>query len=100
MSESYEIAWLGYNSKSNYNRVWGLVKKVSNGDHFAFWGTKNGKLDFKQQPHIHRLTSLIRQQEQKGFKKIDPEHFEMIRPNFQTDFEIWFTTALLSDSYK
>lgn len=101
MSEkSYEIYWLGFNSKPNYNRVWGVVRKTSNGDLFAFWGTKNGKLDFKKQVGQHRLPSLIKQQEAKGFKSIAPEHFEMLRPNFQQDFEIWFTTSLLSDSYK
>lgn len=95
---TYTIEWLGYNEAPNFNSIWGMVK-MTDGRTFAFWGVKNGRIMFKHHAHEWNLRYQISHRETKGFKKIDPVHYEMLCPNFHEEFEIWLTTAILSDAY-
>lgn len=96
--DTYEITWLGYNEAPNYNSIWGIVV-MADKRMFAFWGVRNGKIMFKRHMNEWDLRFQTQQKEAKGFKKIDPLHYEMICPKFHEDFEIWLTTAILSDDF-
>ncbi len=96
--ETYTIKWLGYNSAPNYNQVWGHVV-MADKRAFGFWGKKGGRILFKKHDHSNQLSWLVSQKEAKGFKQIDPEHYEMICPRFQEEFEIWLTSAILADDF-
>lgn len=94
--KSYEINWLGYNEKVTHGQIWGYLT-MSDQRVFAFWGTSVGKILFKR--HRFAVNYLAEAKARKGFKKIDPSHYEIIRPNFQEDLEIWLTSAILSDDF-
>ncbi len=96
--QDYQIKWLGYNRAPNYNQIWGYVV-MSDQRVFSFWGTRGGRMLFKLHEAVHQLNWLTTQKEQKGFKKIDPDHYEMICEGFRDDFEIWLTAAFLADAY-
>jgi len=95
-ADPYTINWLGYNEKGQYGRIWGYLtmedKRV-----FAFWGTKGGKMLFKR--HTYTMEWMINQSSSKGYKQINPNHYELICPGFKADLEIWLTTAILSDQF-
>ncbi len=94
----YSIKWLGFNKAPNYNQIWGYVV-MADKRLFSFWGTRAGRILFKQHDNSHQLSWLTNQKEEKGFKKIDPDHYEMICTGFREDFEIWLTAAFLEDLY-
>ncbi len=94
--KSYVIDWLGYNEKVTHGQIWGYLT-MTDGRVFAFWGTSKGKILFKR--HHYQVSFLAEQKIRKGFRKIDPDHYEIIRPNFREDLEIWLTSAILSDDF-
>jgi len=96
--ETHSIKWLGFNSASNYNQIWGHVL-MADARVFSFWGKKGGRILFKKHNHVHQLNWLAAQKESKGFKKIDPDHYELICPGFREEFEIWLTSAILADDF-
>ena len=95
----YEICWLGYNEKPNYNRIWGYLR-MRDGRLFTFWGVRGMKIQFKNHRWGGRVEYLRDMQEAKGFKRIDPDHYEMICPGFKQDLEVWCATAILADSIR
>ncbi len=94
----YKIVWLGWNEKENYDRIWGYLK-MDDDRHYAFWGKRNGRQQFKPQQEW-RIGMLVSQQENKGYKKIDPSHYEEIAPGFQESVEIWLMTNILADTFR
>ena len=97
VAENYKIAWLGFNEKPNYNSVWGHIQMHDSRD-YVFWGIKDKQLMFKQHgSYSYKIPFLIAQKEKKGFKKIDPDHFEMISPNFKEELEIWLMAHILQE---
>ena len=94
----YEIVWLGFNDKPNYNRIWGYLK-MSDDRYYAFWGVKGKRQQFKLQQEW-TLSMLVNQQTHKGYKQIDPSHYEQIAPGFHEDLELWLTTNILADSFR
>lgn len=96
---TYDLVWMGYNPKPNYNRVWGyLIMKDKRC--FVFWGVRGKKLDFKYHRWDFQIASIREKMIRKGFKETTPEEYEKICPNFLEDLEIWCTTAILADSFK
>lgn len=103
----YILEWLGFNEEPNYDRIWGFLR-MKDGRIFTFWGVRGKRLDFK----AHRTFSynstittshiehLKWQKEQKGYKQIHPNHYELIAPGFKSDLEIWCTTAIISDNLR
>lgn len=95
-NDAYTVEWLGYNEKPNYNRVWGHIK-MKDGRDYVFWGVKDKKMQFKRHNHNYRISFLINQNEKKGYKKIHPEHYELICPDFTENMEIWFMAYVLAE---
>lgn len=104
--ETHVIQWLGFNAAPNYNQIWGHVR-MTDGRMFSFWGKKGGRILFKLHSvtgnhdnyNNFQLTWLTTQKEKKGFKQIDPAHYELICPDFHEDFEIWLTSAILASDF-
>lgn len=96
MNNSYTIEWLGYNKKSNFNRVWGHIKMRDN-RHYVFWGVKGKKMEFKRHKYPSRIAFIIKQNEAKGYNQIHPDHYEIFEPNFIEDVEIWFMAHVLQE---
>ena len=94
MSDSYKIEWLGFNEKASSNRVWGHIV-MKDGRNYVFWGVRGHTLDFKFHRYDYKIPSIITQHEKNGYKKIDPDHYELISPNFKQDLEIWFMAYIL-----
>lgn len=94
----YEIVWLGYNDKPNYDRIWGYLK-MSDDRCYVFWGVRGKRQQFKLQPDW-RLQMLISQQERKGYTKIEPSHYEKLSPGFHGDLELWLMTNILADTLR
>lgn len=96
MTELYTIKWLGYNEKRNYDRIFGHVE-MSDGRHYAFWGQRGKKIDVKRHLNHHRIASLIQENTSKGYKQIDPSHYEFICPGFKESLDVWLTTHILQE---
>ena len=98
---SYEIVWLGFNEHPNHNRIWGYLK-TKDGRFFTFWGVRGKAIDFKLHPRHNEyyVKNLKQMRIHKGYKEIDPNHYELIAPGFKNDLEIWCATAILSESLK
>ena len=97
MAENYKIAWLGFNEAPNYNSIWGHVHMHDNRD-YVFWGIREKTLLFKRHgDHSYKIPFIISQKERKGYKKIHPNHFEMLCPNFKEDLEIWLVAHILGE---
>lgn len=98
-NDVYKIKWLGFNEKSSFNRIWGHIE-MKDGRNFVFWGVRGKKMDFKLHTIPWRIEALINLNIRKGYKKIEPEHYDIIHPGFIEDLEIWFTASVLSDNFK
>lgn len=108
MTENYKIVWLGFNEAPNHNGVWGHIHMHDNRD-YVFWGLVGDDDDkaalrysktllFKRHgDHSYKIPFLVSQKEKKGFKKIHPDHFEMICPKFKEDLEIWLMAHILRE---
>lgn len=113
MTENYKIMWLGFNEAPNHNGVWGHIHMHDNRD-YVFWGfvgqEENANdqtaiilrftktlLFKKHSDHSYKIPFIISQKEKKGFKKIHPDHFEMICPKFKEDLEIWLMAHILQE---
>ena len=100
MSENsqYEINWLGYNEKPNYDRIWGWLR-MSDDREFTFWGVKGKKISFKLQGEWWSASRLVHENISRGYRQIALAHYEMICPGFTEELEIWLTGAILSDGF-
>ena len=98
-NSEYRIAWLGYNEKPNYNRIWGWLE-MKDGRKFVFFGVKGKKIQFKPQQDIYMINYLINQMEFKGYEKIKVEHYEEIYSDFIRDIEAWLLSAILGADYR
>lgn len=99
INSEYRIAWLGYNEKPNYNRIWGWLE-MKDGRKLVFFGVKGKKIQFKPQQDIYMINYLINQMEFKGYEKIKVEHYEEIYPDFIQDIEAWLLSAILGADYR
>jgi len=98
-NSEYRIAWLGYNEKPNYNRIWGWLE-MKDGRKFVFFSVKGKKIQFKPQQDIYIINYLINQMKFKGYEKIKVEHYEEIYPDFIRDIEAWLLSAILGADYR
>ena len=98
-NSEYRIAWLGYNEKPNYNRIWGWLE-MKDDRKFVFFGVKGKKIEFKPHEDHYTINYLVSQMEFKGYEKIKVEHYEEIHPNFIQEFETWLTCAILGDIFR
>ncbi len=99
INSEYRIAWLGYNEKPNYNRIWGWLE-MKDGRKFVFFGVKNKKIQFKLQQDIYMINYLINQMEFKGYEKIKVEHYLEICPDFTKELATWLLSAILGADFR
>ena len=105
-SDNYEILWLGYNEKPNFDRIWGWLK-LADGRHFAFYGKRGRNLNFK----LHedegswwggnaqdQMKARLMVSKQKGFKEIELKKYIEMVPTFVDDLEAGLTMAIIADN--
>jgi hypothetical protein len=99
MEKLYKIEWLGLNHVKNVNGIFGHLI-MSDTRQYAFWGHVGGTIGIKRHSDWQTafyLTNLVSIKQRKGFKKIEPEHYELLCSTFFDDLERSLTGYILSE---
>ncbi len=90
-----EFQFIGWCSKDNHDKVW-AVKQLDYGKYVTIWGRRGRTLQHKIiEKDKHKINSLIRNKESKGYVEVDIDELNSVYPEFETDLNQTTFWALL-----
>ena len=95
--KNYKIIEFYYNAKPNYKSFWGVISYENK--YYCCFGRNHTVIQFTCKNDKFSVNSLKHRQVAKGFKPMDAEHYQEIRPDFLEDLEAAFTAFLLTQDY-